>query len=217
MATHSSILAWRTPWTEEPGGLQSMRSQRVRHDWSAWACTHVLNILSALPALPAWQFMRQGVLAPCKRKPQRKHSLVNLIKVMEGGRRLTSTSEGLDLPQHFTASLTKLLLFPFPGYSCCCFSFSVFTYLASSGLSCSTQNFRCIMRIFPCDARSSEKEVSIVVLRRLNCSKACGILVSWPGIEPESFALQGEFSTAGPPGKSSQSIASWTVYRQIKV
>ena len=31
MATHSSILAWRIPWTEEPGGLQSMRSQRVRH------------------------------------------------------------------------------------------------------------------------------------------------------------------------------------------
>ena len=37
MATHSSILAWRIPWTEEPGGLQSMGSQRVRHDWSAWA------------------------------------------------------------------------------------------------------------------------------------------------------------------------------------
>ena len=32
MATHSSILAWRIPWTEEPGGLQSMESQRVRHD-----------------------------------------------------------------------------------------------------------------------------------------------------------------------------------------
>ena len=32
MATHSSILAWRIPWTEEPGGLQSMRSQRVGHD-----------------------------------------------------------------------------------------------------------------------------------------------------------------------------------------
>ena len=32
MATHSSILAWRTLWTEEPGGLQSMGSQRVRHD-----------------------------------------------------------------------------------------------------------------------------------------------------------------------------------------
>jgi len=32
MATHSSILAWRIPWTEEPGGLQSMGSQKVGHD-----------------------------------------------------------------------------------------------------------------------------------------------------------------------------------------
>ena len=32
MATHSSILAWRVPWTEEPGRLQSMGSQRVGHD-----------------------------------------------------------------------------------------------------------------------------------------------------------------------------------------
>ena len=32
MATHSSILAWRVPWTEEPGRLQSMGSQRVRHN-----------------------------------------------------------------------------------------------------------------------------------------------------------------------------------------
>ena len=32
MATHSSILAWRTPWTEEPGGLQSMGLQRVGHN-----------------------------------------------------------------------------------------------------------------------------------------------------------------------------------------
>ena len=32
MATHSSILAWRTPWTKEPGRLQSMGSQRLGHD-----------------------------------------------------------------------------------------------------------------------------------------------------------------------------------------
>ena len=32
MATHSSIHAWKIPWTEEPGGLQSMGSQRVGHD-----------------------------------------------------------------------------------------------------------------------------------------------------------------------------------------
>ena len=32
MATYSSVLAWKIPWTEEPGGLQSMGSQRFRHD-----------------------------------------------------------------------------------------------------------------------------------------------------------------------------------------
>ena len=32
IATHSSTLAWKIPWTEEPGGLQSMGSQRVEHD-----------------------------------------------------------------------------------------------------------------------------------------------------------------------------------------
>ena len=37
MTTHSSILGWRIPWTGEPGGLQSIQSQRVRHDWSDWA------------------------------------------------------------------------------------------------------------------------------------------------------------------------------------
>ena len=42
MATHSSILAWRIPWTEEPGELQSIGSQGVGHDGSslACACTH---------------------------------------------------------------------------------------------------------------------------------------------------------------------------------
>ena len=35
MATHSSILAWRIPWTEEPGGLQFMGLQRVRQDFSS--------------------------------------------------------------------------------------------------------------------------------------------------------------------------------------
>ena len=47
MVTHSGILAWRTPWTEEAGGLQSMGSQRVRQDW-------VTNRPSWLMML--WQF-----------------------------------------------------------------------------------------------------------------------------------------------------------------
>ena len=39
MATHSSILAWRIPWAEEPGGLRSTGSQRVGHDGSTHAYT----------------------------------------------------------------------------------------------------------------------------------------------------------------------------------
>ena len=41
MATHSSILAWKIPWTEEPGGLQSTGLRRAGHDWSYLACMHV--------------------------------------------------------------------------------------------------------------------------------------------------------------------------------
>ena len=41
VATHSSILAWRIPWTEEPGGRRSVGSHRVRHDWSDRAGSHV--------------------------------------------------------------------------------------------------------------------------------------------------------------------------------
>ena len=51
MATHSSVLAWRIPWTEEPGGLQSMGLQRVRHDWSNLA--H--NIMLLLPVLKLYK------------------------------------------------------------------------------------------------------------------------------------------------------------------
>ena len=46
MATHSTILAWRIPWTEEPGGLPSMESHRVGHDGSnlAAAAAHFINV-----------------------------------------------------------------------------------------------------------------------------------------------------------------------------
>ena len=47
MAAHSSILAWRFPWTEEPSRLQSIGSQRVKHGWSKWA-------LLTTPAEATW-------------------------------------------------------------------------------------------------------------------------------------------------------------------
>ena len=40
MATHSGTLAWKVPWMEEPGGLQSMGSLRVRHDWATSLTFH---------------------------------------------------------------------------------------------------------------------------------------------------------------------------------
>ena len=44
MATHSSVLAWRIPWTEEPGWLQSMGLQRVRHDWARYCASYFPDI-----------------------------------------------------------------------------------------------------------------------------------------------------------------------------
>ena len=48
IATHSSILAWRISWTEEPGGLQSMESQRVRHDRVTYTTIAQYNMISIL-------------------------------------------------------------------------------------------------------------------------------------------------------------------------
>jgi len=45
MATHSSILAWRIPWIEEPGGLQPMGSQRVGHNWVTNTFTSSLGMI----------------------------------------------------------------------------------------------------------------------------------------------------------------------------
>ena len=42
MATHSSIPAWKIPWTEECGGLQSIGSQRVKQDWSELVHVHII-------------------------------------------------------------------------------------------------------------------------------------------------------------------------------
>ena len=46
--SHSTILAWRIPWTEEPGGLQSVGLQRVKHFWSNLACVHAGNLFPPL-------------------------------------------------------------------------------------------------------------------------------------------------------------------------
>ena len=45
MAAQSSILAWRIPWTEEPGGLQSIGLQRVGHDWVTFTFHKLLTVV----------------------------------------------------------------------------------------------------------------------------------------------------------------------------
>ena len=66
MATHSSILAWRIPWMEEPGRLQSMGSQRVGHDWTTslslfflllLLCPQVCSVCLHLYSFPAGPFI----------------------------------------------------------------------------------------------------------------------------------------------------------------
>ena len=56
METHSSILAWSIPWTEEPGGLQSMGSWRVGHDWSNLAHTYERYNWDTIKSIQSIQF-----------------------------------------------------------------------------------------------------------------------------------------------------------------
>ena len=56
MATHSSILAWRIPWTEGPDGLLSMGLHRVRHNSSNLACMHALEKeMATYSSILAWR------------------------------------------------------------------------------------------------------------------------------------------------------------------
>ena len=63
MATHSSTLAWKIPWTEEPGRLQSMGSQRVGHDWAT-----SLSLFTWKFPLPPTLFLCQFALLCVERK-----------------------------------------------------------------------------------------------------------------------------------------------------
>ena len=57
MATHSSVLAWRIPWTEKPGRLQSMGSHRVGHDWSDLAAACIRCFSKLIYTYKAFQYL----------------------------------------------------------------------------------------------------------------------------------------------------------------
>ena len=68
MAIHSSILAWETPWTEEPDRIQSMGSRRVRHNWSNLACLHTYRLYNYFCQVAS---VVSGSLWPLRLQPSR--------------------------------------------------------------------------------------------------------------------------------------------------
>ena len=70
MATHSSVLAWRIPWTEGPGGLQSLGLQRVRHDWAINTHVHTL-----------WLYLLSFMSQPKERRHDTHEYFIILILV----------------------------------------------------------------------------------------------------------------------------------------
>ena len=69
MAPHSSTLAWKIPWTEEPDGLQSMGSRKVRHDWatslSLFTFIHWRKKWQPTPVFLPGESQGQGSLVSC--------------------------------------------------------------------------------------------------------------------------------------------------------
>ena len=64
MATHSSILVWWIPWTEEPGAVQSMGLKRVRHDWVTFTLHWITSEVSAVPkCLEPWNLNIRAVVS----------------------------------------------------------------------------------------------------------------------------------------------------------
>ena len=74
MATHSSTLAWKMPWAEEPGRLHSMGSQRVRHDWAinTHTHTHTGRIYSIPLKGSLWNQTHLAIFPPTLKKIKKK-------------------------------------------------------------------------------------------------------------------------------------------------
>ena len=121
MATHSSILAWRIPWTEEPGGLPSIGSHRVEHNWSDLAaavncilCSSQLYSISNV--IPKGEFclpltltlgLALGLAVPKHGKENVSHSEG---KDLTGWMNMAELSCAVSRMQRFTAALVSLFL-----------------------------------------------------------------------------------------------------------
>ena len=95
-ATHSSILAWKIPWTEKPGGLQSMGLQKVGHDWetSLFLITEIQCLIpGSVRTIPwKWKWQRIPVFLPGKSHGQR-----SLADYSPWGQKESNTTEQLNV------------------------------------------------------------------------------------------------------------------------
>ena len=122
MATHSSVLAWRIPWTEEPGGVQSLGSQRVRHDWASKHPQHRPQEPAFIPlphsvtgSTPPWEVcvLQQGWTSVARELHQAPKSrwLETLCSLhfVHSGRKL-DPQRGSSCLLHFTCCVAQLYL-----------------------------------------------------------------------------------------------------------
>ena len=83
MATHSSILAWKIPWTEEPGRLESMGSQRVGHDWAT--SLHFTSLFPMLKWMLAEMTVRLKAWCPFLPQLGPENTIMSFEKAVEYG------------------------------------------------------------------------------------------------------------------------------------
>ena len=182
MATHSSLLAWRIPWTEEPGGLHAMGSQRLGHDW----VTNTSNDV---------ELNAQGLILRGKRawfklecrlwlKPVFiQHKKFNETKPKMAAYGCRITDDFFFSFSHF--ALPSLASFP-PQWSCLTLK-KFFIWL--NQVSCGMQDLHC-------PARTLQLQCPGLVV-----PPHVGSQILDQGSDPHLLTLQGGFLTTGPPGK----------------
>ena len=126
MAPYSSTLAWKIPWMEEPGRLQSMRSLRVGHDWatslSLFTFMHWKRKWQPTPVFLPGESQGQGSLVGCRLwgRTRVRHDRSDLAVLL--GRKvmtnLDSTLKSRDITLSTKVHLVKAMVFPVVMYGC---------------------------------------------------------------------------------------------------
>ena len=210
MATHSNTLAWEIPWTEEPGGLQSMELQRVRHDWATslhWVCYSFPS-----KEQTSFNFLLQSpstvILELKKKKICHCFHFFSVYLLWSDG----IGYHGLrffNVESQANIALRQKLTSPFsvfvPSFCFCYFVFiSLFYFYFSHNSQIQKASF-IILKIQPFKAPYNTLKCSILPFWVINCilvilfififclcHTVYGVLVPWPGIKPVPPTLEPE-------------------------